>query len=112
MIPTQSELRQIVDENAARSGQIVKDTPGATNSSTFLRNQLPVLSRDSPLFPNNPTSKIRVVSSDSFVMARNLIQEYGVEVTRGKVAVLSLANSNKAGGAYLELSTAQVCLLP
>lgn len=111
MIPPSALRRQIVRENAARSEQIIRDTPGAMASSTFFPSQLPVLLHDSPLFPNNPASKIRVVNSDSFVVARNLIQEFGVDATRGKLAVLNLANCQTPGGGYLGLSTAQVGLL-
>jgi hypothetical protein len=45
---------------------------------------------------------------DSFAAARALIYEFGVEETKGRVAVLNMANDRTPGGGWLSLSTAQV----
>ena len=107
-LPPTQRRRQLVKNTLKRSCDIISKTPIASEDSTFVAEQLPPLSYDSPHFPNRPSSKIRVVNADSLVAARSLISEFGVEETRGKVAVLNLADDYTPGGGWRSLLTAQV----
>jgi hypothetical protein len=112
MVPSIHRRQKLVNDTLERSASIIEKTPTATADSTFVAEQIPALSHDSSNFPNNPTSKIRVMNIDSFTAVRGLASEFGMEATRGKLAVLNMANDQTPGGGWRSFATAQVRFAP
>jgi hypothetical protein len=105
------ERKVIADDTLARCAEIVAITPGASDSSVFVRSQLPEL--DQSICPGHDTTAVRVVNGDSFAVARDLARKTASEnhdsQMQGKIAVLNLASDQLPGGGwYSTLSKTQV----
>ena len=99
----------IAKDTLARVDDIVASTPGASLASEFVRDDnFPPLSRNEPdlTWPNHPPTPVRIVNSDSYLLARNILKEN----QDAKVSVLNLASATApAGGWVFTLSVTQVC---
>lgn len=112
MAPTLKERQNIALDTVARSSSITAEhaAQGASEESTFIPDQLPPL--DQASCPNNPSSKITIVNSDSFTAARAIMNQHP-EAMALKTAVLNLASDElRAGGWIFTLSTTQVGTIP
>ncbi|KAJ3836139.1 hypothetical protein EV361DRAFT_796649 [Lentinula raphanica] len=105
---TWKQRRVVCQDTIARSPSITAShaTQGATLNSTFISEQLPPL----PSLPDadaHSPKPVLIVNSDSFTLARQLIDEDPENAT-GKMAVLNLASDEKPGGGWdMSLSTTQ-----
>ncbi|KII87163.1 hypothetical protein PLICRDRAFT_246234 [Plicaturopsis crispa FD-325 SS-3] len=93
-----AQRQRIARDTVARSPDITAETPGASASSTFIKDQLPPLSPDS--CPHHPPTKVRVVNSDAFTAAREILRRD--DTARGKTAVLNLACDEVPAGGWPE----------
>ncbi|KAI0796175.1 hypothetical protein C8Q75DRAFT_730290 [Abortiporus biennis] len=104
MSSSRTERRAIATDTLSRIDEIVRNVPGASQDSTFISAQLPLLDRGQ--CPNHPPVTIIVVNSDSFTAARNIIKQD--PNAKLKTAVLNLASDEwRAGGWVLTLSKTQ-----
>jgi hypothetical protein len=97
--PTMSTLvkrKAIAQDTVARSPAIVAETPGASEESTFVAEQL------APLYPESPrhgATAVRIVNSDSFTAARKMA---GASGAQDSIAVLNLASDMLPGGGWYD----------
>lgn len=93
--------KRIADDTLARAKSIVKEhaADGASLSSTFIDDQLEPLAPIDEPSGKFPLSKVEVVNSDAFTLARKIIAE-DIEA-KGKTAVLNLASDEAPGGGWL-----------
>jgi len=100
---------QIAEDTIARAAEIIAQhaSEGATADSTFISDQLDEL--DPSQSPNAPQTAVEVINSDSFAVARKIIE--GEAQAKGRTAVLNLASDIRvAGGWRYSLSRTQVCI--
>jgi hypothetical protein len=93
--PRWSNARRSQD-TVARSPAIVAETPGASEESTFVAEQL------APLYPESPrhgATAVRIVNSDSFTAARKMA---GASGAQDSIAVLNLASDMLPGGGWYD----------
>lgn len=86
--------RKVLIDTIERSADIVRSTPGASQESTYMPGQLPVLSPSAS--PNLKRNPVRVVDSDSFAAARSILASNPA----AKVTVLNLASDVEPGGGW------------
>lgn len=102
-------LRQkIAQDTIARSAQITSEsvTQSASLASNFIPAQLTALD---PSQCPNLSLDVRVVNSDSFTVARNLLKDTDA---LGKIAVLNLASDEQRAGGWIQsLTMTQVRLV-
>ncbi|TFY68276.1 hypothetical protein EVG20_g3616 [Dentipellis fragilis] len=96
MSSTPEERKHIAEDTIARTPSIVEATPGASDKSWFVPEQLPPL--DPSKCPNFPPTPVEVVGTDTFTTARNLMREYPLD---GEVAVLNLASDERRAGGWI-----------
>lgn len=104
-----SQRQTVALDTIARSNVITSEcaAQGASDASTFIADQLPVLDPLNRPNPNQPPFEITVINSDSFAAARAVMN--GDPQARGKTAVLNLASDEvRAGGWEASLWTTQV----
>jgi hypothetical protein len=89
--------KAVAQDTVARSPAIVAETPGASEESTFVAEQL------APLYPESPrhgATAVRIVNSDSFTVARKMA---GAEPgAQDRIAVLNLASDMLPGGGWYD----------
>lgn len=94
----------IADDTLSRTQAVLEAMPSGSLDSTFIEEQLPPLHKDRS--PNHPPTLIKVINSDSFAAARNIVRE--TPEAQDKIAVLNLASDeHRAGGWIHTLSRTQ-----
>jgi len=95
-----STRRKISEDTLDRIPAILHEVRKGSADSTFISEQLPPLPSDKR--PNHPPSNIRVINSDSFTAARDIIRNATAkgETAEGKMAVLNLASDLEPGGGW------------
>ncbi|KAH8105984.1 hypothetical protein BXZ70DRAFT_1004276 [Cristinia sonorae] len=94
--------KKISEDTLARIPAILHEVREGSSDSTFISEQLPPLPKEK--CPNHPPTKIRVLNTDSFTAARNIMRN-AVEAgdnADGKVAVLNLASDLQPGGGWAQ----------
>ncbi|KAH7090116.1 hypothetical protein BKA62DRAFT_725744 [Auriculariales sp. MPI-PUGE-AT-0066] len=98
-----SALRQsrqvIARDTLEHIDSVVSSTPGASLDSEFVREEdMPPLTHDdvAVLWPNYPTSEVKIVNSDAFALARSILKES----PDSNVSVLNLASDEHPGGGW------------
>ncbi|KAJ3711267.1 hypothetical protein DFJ43DRAFT_1161806 [Lentinula guzmanii] len=97
---TWQQRRAVCQDTIARSATITTEyaAQGATLDSTFISEQLPPLPTLSGADAHSP-KPLSIINSDSFTLARNLIEEDPDNAT-GRIAVLNLASDQRPGGGW------------
>ncbi|KAJ4478949.1 hypothetical protein J3R30DRAFT_3472424 [Lentinula aciculospora] len=97
---TWQQRRTVSQDTIARSASITAEhaAQGATLDSTFISEQLPPLPTLSDAIIHIPKA-VSIINSDSFTLARKLIEEDAQNATRN-TAVLNLASDQKPGGGW------------
>ncbi|KZV98800.1 hypothetical protein EXIGLDRAFT_606575 [Exidia glandulosa HHB12029] len=96
---TYADRAKVAHDTLARTDSIVASTPGASLDAEFLHDaDLPPLTHgESGLpWPNYTPQRVRIVNSDSFTLARELLKE----IPDARVAVLNLASDEYPGGGW------------
>lgn len=98
---------KIAQDTIDRTPEVIAATAGASDRSDFIKEQLPPL--DPSHCPNpGPSTTVRIVGTDSFTAARDIIRKD--PTAHGKTAVLNLASDEvRAGGWLYSYSRTQVC---
>lgn len=101
MAPPFPERKKIAVDTISRSEAVTQEhlEQGASADSTFIADQLPPL--DPSKSPGHPKSPITVVNSDSFTLARKILNEDPDAM--GKTAVLNLASDIYRAGGWEEI---------
>lgn len=101
--------KKISEDTLARIPAILHEVREGSSDSWFISEQLSPLPQDK--CPTHPPTTVRVINSDSFTAARDIIREAAAkgETARKKTAVLNLASDlEPAGGWAQTLSRTQV----
>ena len=110
MATTFAQRKAIGQDTIARSASIVQSVPGASLDSIFFHEQIPPESLPAPdaELASVPPVKVKVVNSDSFTVARNIMKEH--PEAEGKTTVLNLASDAEPAGGWAEsFYRTQVC---
>lgn len=98
---------KIAQDTIARTPEVIAATAGASDRSHFIKEQLPPLDVSHCPSPGSSTT-VRVVGTDSFTAARDIMRKD--PTAHGKTAVLNLASDEvRAGGWAYSYSRTQVC---
>jgi hypothetical protein len=90
--------KAVAQDTVARSPAIVAETPGASEESTFVAEQLPPL--DAGASPGHGATAVRIVNSDSFTVGRKMA---GADPgAQDRIAVLNLASDMLPGGGWYD----------
>ena len=105
MAPSYTQRRNIMEDTLSRVETILHEVPEGSLESAFVPKQPP------SLLPipetERATTTIRVVNSDTFTLAREIMNR--TEAAKGRTAVLNLASDSHRAGAWVQiLSTTQV----
>ncbi|KAJ3996155.1 hypothetical protein F5050DRAFT_1808013 [Lentinula boryana] len=106
---TLQQRRAVCQDTIARSATITTEhaAQGATLDSTFISEQLPPLPSTLSGADVHSPKPLLIINSDSFTVARNLIEEDPDNAT-GRIAVLNLASDQRPGGGWdMSLSKTQ-----
>ena len=101
MASTSEGRREIALDTLRRTQDVISSTPGASDRSFFINDQLPSL--DPTKCPRLQSTKVHVVGTDSYTAAREII--HGFPEAIGKTAVLNLASDEKRAGGWMESFT-------
>ncbi|TCD70396.1 hypothetical protein EIP91_003477 [Steccherinum ochraceum] len=99
---TFARRKAISEDTLDRIPAVLHEVREGSQDSTFIKEQLPPLSREH--CPNYAPSKITVVNSDSFTAARDTMRSASErkQDAKAKVAVLNLASDERPGGGWAE----------
>lgn len=101
MASTSEGRREIALDTLRRTQDVISSTPGASDRSFFINDQLPSL--DPTKCPRLQSTKVHVVGTDSYTAAREIIRGFPEAI--GKTAVLNLASDEKRAGGWMESFT-------
>ena len=101
MASTSEGRREIALDTLRRTQDVISSTPGASDRSFFVSDQLPPL--DPTKCPRLQSTKVHVVGTDSYTAAREMIRGFPEAI--GKTAVLNLASDEKRAGGWMESFT-------
>ncbi|KAI0692493.1 hypothetical protein BC835DRAFT_1356914 [Cytidiella melzeri] len=104
MANTYQQRMAIAKDTIARTESVTQMVPGASLDSVFFHKQIPAASLPARDNAEDPATrclvKVKVVNSDSFTAARNILKEF--PEAQGKTAVLNLASDELPGGGWAE----------
>lgn len=98
MSRTWVERKAIADDTLSRVDAVIESCPSGSLDSTFIADQLPALDKDRS--PNHPPTLIKVINSDSFTAARDIVKQF--PEAKSKTAVLNLASDEIRAGGWIE----------
>ncbi|KAK7470368.1 hypothetical protein VKT23_001795 [Stygiomarasmius scandens] len=103
--PAEAQRAEIVRLNKLRFKSIVTEHE-ADRPATFIPGQISPLDSSKRPYSTDIRPKISVINADSFVAARQLMDEVGGD-SKGSTAVLNMASDECPGGGYTSLAVAQ-----